>query len=728
VVQSKWLSLNYSGCFVCCFLVVVAMSALAGALVLTSKINEKFVILPVIFSGFYSCPAGKMAATTSGLSSVGQCVDCTPGYTCTAGRGPVGSNKSPVACGSSGNTIFYCPGGNQVSTRATPQGGYYASNPAGSGNTFTAQSACPAGSYCPGTGQKIPCPAGKYGSSDQLWQNSQCEGGCAAGYNCPAGSSNKFEEACAPNLANVNDARTYYCPAGQGRLQINAGTEYTTPENGLEGFRTGKSSCASAEFCSNGKRERRVSWTGDWASCAPSAGGAATFTFAEGNDADGMNTPGDFTEENVTASTPTGSSISYSVDGGDSECRQSWTNTAGSYNGANTGQFEISGTTLRLKDSVTTPVGPGLSFENCRPPDGYSVLVKASVGTYSETCKVTVKVGDVNEKPIIPAGQSFSVPENSDPTTTCNGGVVTATDSEVDNGVQALTWTIVSGCTKQGSNTELTGLCPFVIGICDGQLRVATSQYLVVKPTPALDYESSDWRRVYTLTVKANDDGPGGGQVGIETVTLSITDVNEPPAISGSSDGGTAFTVNELTGISQGAVLDGNSGQIAASDVDTAGGHDTQLTFTHNAANAANVPFSVSATGLATVDLADESTTGGINFDGPGAKRVHNLIVSVKDSGWGSNPPNPLPAAAAVTITVTVVDENDPPAIDPVWEWTGNAAIDTVLVFPEDCVGAGPSAAGSGLPSCTKQLTQTDPDDTTTGIDDTPGFNSNNDG
>jgi hypothetical protein len=104
------------------------------------------------------------------------------------------------------------------------------------------------------------------------------------------------------------------------------------------------------------------------------------------------------------------------------------------------------------------------------------------------------------------------------------------------------------------------------------------------------------------------------------------------------------------------------------------------------------------------------------------------LIVSVKDSGWGSNPPNPLPAAAAVTITVTVVDENDPPAIDPVWEWTGNAAIDTVLVFPEDCVGAGPSAAGSGLPSCTKQLTQTDPDDTTTGIDDTPGFNSNNDG
>ena len=684
--------------------------------------------LPVLFSGFYSCLAGKMAASISGLSAETQCVACTPGYTCTAGRGPVGSTKAPVVCGSSGNTIYYCPGGNQVSNRETPSAGYYASNPAvsGSSNTFTAQTACPAGSYCV-TGQKILCPAGKFGSSAQL-QNSQCNGVCSAGYNCPAGSSNKFEQACAPDPQNLNDARQYYCPSGR-RIQINAGTEYTKPENGLEGFRTGKSSCLPAEFCSNGKRERRVSWTGDWASCAPSAGGAggaATFTFAEGDDENGDNIPGDFTEEDVTASTPTGSSISYSIDAGDSACRQSWTNTAGSYNGANTGQFEMSGTTLRLKASVRTANPPGLIFGNCRPPDGYSVRVKASVGTYSETCQVTIKVGDVNERPIIPAGQSFTIPENSDPTTTCNGGVIIATDSEVENGVQSLTWEILSGCTKQGSNTELTGFCPFVIGICDGQLRVATSQYLVVKPTPALDYESSDWRRVYTLTVKANDDGPGGGQFSTKTVTLSITDVNEPPAISGSSDGGTAFTVNELTGISQGAVLDGNSGQIAASDVDTAGGHDTQLTFTH--LNAANVPFSVSATGLATVDLADESTTGGINFEGPGAKKVHNLIVSVKDSGWGSNPPNPLPAAAAVTITVTVVDENDPPAIDPVWEWTGNDAIDTVLVFPEDCVGAGPSAAGSDLPSCTKQLTQTDPDDTTTGNDDTPGFNSNNDG
>jgi len=182
------------------------------------------------------------------------------------------------------------------------------------------------------------------------------------------------------------------------------------------------------------------------------------------------------------------------------------------------------------------------------------------------------------------------------------------------------------------------------------------------------------------------------------------------------------FTVPEFT--LQGQPVTVNNGYVAASDVDTKGGHDTQLTFTHH--NPGVVPFAVSTTGLVTVDLSDVSNTGDINFESP--QKVRNLIVSVEDSGWGSTPPVPLPAAASVTITVTITDENDPPVIAPVWEWTGNAATDTILIFPEDCVGSGTSAAGNSMPSCSKQLTQSDPDDTTAGDYDTPNYNSKNDG
>ena len=272
-----------------------------------------------------------------------------------------------------------------MSNRALPQAGYYASNPAAAGQTFTTQTGCPPGNYCPGNGQKYACPAGKYGSNSQFWQNNQCEGNCAAGYNCPAGSIAKFQEACAPDPTNLNAARTYYCPAGQGRQSINTATEYTTPEIAQAGFRTGKATCGANEFCSNGRRQPRISWTGNWASCA--GGGSATFTFAEGQDENGDGTTGDYTTVAFTSSSPAGG-VSASTSGGGLPCRSTWTHT-------NTQtQFEFSGTTLRLKDTVKT--AGGLNFEDCRPPSGYSLRVRATVGSYTEDCQVTILIGDVS--------------------------------------------------------------------------------------------------------------------------------------------------------------------------------------------------------------------------------------------------------------------------------------------------------------------------------------------
>jgi hypothetical protein len=421
----------------------------------------------------------------------------------------------------------------------------------------------------------------------------------------------------------------------------------------------------------------------------------------------------------VTATTPVGdTTVGVSITGGSNLCQQSWTNTIGSYGAVpNNGQFEISGTTLQLKSSIRSANPPGLNFEDCRPPDGYSVQVRATKDSYSENCQVLLKVGDVNESPKITLDQTFTIAENSDATQTCTGGPVVATDSEVDNGIQAITWTVDSGCTTPG-NVDLGSNCPFVIGVCDGQLRVATSQYL---DAAALNFESTTWRTVYSLQIKANDDGPGGGKYDTKAITLTITDVNEPPIISGTANGGSAFTVPEFA--THGTVVTGNSGVIAASDVDTLGGHDTQLTFTQH--NAGNVPFAVSSIGVVTVDLSEVTTTGPIDFEA--AQKVHDLIVSVADTGWGTNPVRPL-TTSTVVITVSVTDENDDPVIDTSWKWTGNTATDTVLVFAEDCNGASTSAAGSSLPTCTKQLLQTDPDDDNTGSDDTAQFNSNSNG
>ena len=679
-----------------------------------------------------NCPAGTMAATASGLSAASLCVPCANGYTCPARSGPVGSARSPAICGSSGSTLLYCSGG----SRNTPAAGYFASNPASAGsNTFTAQTKCPAGSYCPGNGRKVLCPAGKYGSSTGV-SSSNCQGNCAAGYNCPAGSTGQFSQSCAPNPTNTNSARTFYCPAGQGRQTINTATEYTTPETGQPGFRTGKARCAAGEFCSNGKRQRRIKWTGQWASCAPSEGGTATFVVAEGNDANADTVIGDYTEIIFTASTPTSLSVRARIYGGSNRCTQSWTDDA---NGAGLSgqqtvnfvgqQFRIKSTgsggmtdkivlNEPIKNAGGTNMG-GLDFEACRPTDGYSLLIRAgffSAGGYTEDCRVTIRVGDVNEKPVIPIGQTFTIAENSEPQATCDGGRVTASDSEVSDGLQDLTWTINSGCNPPPGQP-----CPFVIGVCDGQIRVATEQYFVAA---ALDFEGTVWPSTYTLQIKANDDGPGGGQFDIKPVTVVISDVNEPPSIFGSADGGTSFSVSEFA--NHGTVVVGNGGKVAASDVDTLGGHDAQLTFVHH--NAGSVLFSVSAVGVVSVDLTAVSKLGSLNFEAP--QKVHDLVVSCTDSGWGSTPPKPL-STSSVIITVQVLDENDPPIIgdDDLVAWSGNVATDTVLVFPEDCNGAASiSAAGTALPSCTKQLTQTDPDDTTTGADDTAAFNSNSNG
>jgi hypothetical protein len=64
---------------------------------------------------------------------------------------------------------------------------------------------CPVGQYCP-TGNLsifVPCPAGKYGSVEQL-TTPECSGNCTAGYFCSQGSSSPSGQACGTFCASCS--------------------------------------------------------------------------------------------------------------------------------------------------------------------------------------------------------------------------------------------------------------------------------------------------------------------------------------------------------------------------------------------------------------------------------------------------------------------------------------------------------------------------------------------
>lgn len=117
---------------------------------------------------------------------------------------------------------------------------------------------------------------------------------------------------------------------------------------------------------------------------------------------------------------------------------------------------------------------------------------------------VTIRLGNVNEPPVIDP-QTMSVPENS-----ANGtlvGTVTATDPDNQ---QTLAYQIVSG----------NGDGAFAINSTTGAVTVAKSS--------ALDFESQATR---VLVIQVTDNASPSASAA-NTLTISVTDVNEAPTIA----------------------------------------------------------------------------------------------------------------------------------------------------------------------------------------------------
>lgn len=148
--------------------------------------------------------------------------------------------------------------------------------------------------------------------------------------------------------------------------------------------------------------------------------------------------------------------------------------------------------------------GEKLDYESIK---SYTLQIKiqnkATPELYSIT-KVSVNVGDVNEKPAI-NDQSFSILENSPNSTEI--GYVKASDVDAN---QSLIYAIVQSSVNNAVNIETS----------TGKLYVSDKS--------KLDYETT---RKITLAIKVTDNGTGALS-DTANVTLNILDVNENPTVT----------------------------------------------------------------------------------------------------------------------------------------------------------------------------------------------------
>ncbi|MFK7996126.1 MAG: cadherin domain-containing protein [Granulosicoccus sp.] len=260
----------------------------------------------------------------------------------------------------------------------------------------------------------------------------------------------------------------------------------------------------------------------------------------------------------------------------------------------------------------------------------YVVEVQVSDGAGGNTTQtITVSVTDVNEAPVISSANTFSVVENN----TAVGQVV-ATDNDVP--ADTLSYSISGGA--------------------DGALfSIDASGNLSFQSAPDFDNPSdANTDNDYVVEVQVSD-GAGGNTT--QTITVSVTDVNESPVISSSA----TFSVVENTT---------TIGQVVATDNDVpadtlsysiSGGADSAL-------------FSIDASGNLSFQSAPD-------FDNPTDADTDNdyvVEVQVSDSQGGNT---------TQTITVSVTDVNETPVISSTNTFSvveNNAAVGQVVATDND--------------------------------------------
>ena len=270
--------------------------------------------------------------------------------------------------------------------------------------------------------------------------------------------------------------------------------------------------------------------------------------------------------------------------------------------GTDAGFFAIVAATGQLQTNME------LDYE---AKSSYTVIVSVRDGrdasgntdtTADGTIAVTITVTNANDAPVVSGDTSVSYLENDVSTV----ATYTATDQD---GTTSFTWTLS--------------------GDDEGDFSI-TGGVLTFDPVP--NYEAAadaDMDNVYLVTVEASD----GTVKGTLDVTVTVTDVNEPPAFPTSETG--ARSIAENTAADQPI---GNP--VAATDPE-----NDSLTYSLDTAGAAVFAIDTSTGQLKTEAALDKET-----------KATYEVTVSVKDRQADTN------ADATIEVTITVTDANDPPA------------------------------------------------------------------
>ena len=219
----------------------------------------------------------------------------------------------------------------------------------------------------------------------------------------------------------------------------------------------------------------------------------------------------------------------------------------------------------------------------------------------------TVTVTAVNSPPVVNSA-TFTLDENS-----ANGtavGTVTFTDSDTG---QSHTFAITGGNTGGA----------FAIDTTSGAITVATST--------ALDFETTS---TFSLTVQVTDNGTPA-QSGTATVTVNLTNVNDPPVVTPAT-----FSIAENS--ANGTAV----GTVTFTDSDTGQTHAFAITG-GNTGGAFAINATTGAITVANSTALDFETTPSFS-----------LTAQVTDNGTPAQ-------SGTATVTVNLTDVNEPPVANP---------------------------------------------------------------
>jgi hypothetical protein len=264
--------------------------------------------------------------------------------------------------------------------------------------------------------------------------------------------------------------------------------------------------------------------------------------------------------------------------------------------GADQARFSINATT----GALTFNVAP--NFEAPTDSDAnntYIVQVTATDGTNAVNQTITATVTNVNEAPVITSGNTATVPENTVVATT-----VTTTDQEGNT----ITYSLTGGADQ----------ARFTIN--------ATTGVLSFNPAPNFEAPAdADTNNQYVVQVTATD----GTTPVNQTITVTVTDVNEAPVFTSSA---TPSVVEGNTAVTTVTTTDEEGNTIAYS---ITGGADSAL-FLINA-----------TTGALTFNVAP-------NFEAPADADANNTYLVQVTANDGTNAP-------VQSLTVTVTNTNEAP-------------------------------------------------------------------